>query len=78
MPLIYQERTGDLFSVEEDVSLAHCVSQDMSMSKGIATLFRDKFRKINELKEQSKKLTFDLILNRFFVLQMPQLVVVLI
>ncbi|CAF1099022.1 unnamed protein product [Adineta ricciae] len=53
MPLVFREVTGDLFSVASNVSLAHCVSQDMSMSKGIATLFRNKFGKINELKSQN-------------------------
>ncbi|CAF1278841.1 unnamed protein product [Adineta steineri] len=53
MPLVFQEIPGDLFSVASNVSLAHCVSQDMSMSKGIATLFRNKFGQINELKNQN-------------------------
>ncbi|CAF4467198.1 unnamed protein product, partial [Adineta steineri] len=53
MPLVFQEIDGDLFSVASNVSLAHCVSQDMSMSKGIATLFRNKFGQINELKNQN-------------------------
>jgi hypothetical protein len=53
MPLVFREIQGDLFSASSNVSLAHCVSTDMSMSKGIATLFRDKFGRINELKKQS-------------------------
>ena len=53
MPLIFREMNGDLFTSTDDVSLAHCVSKDLSMSKGIATLFRDRFGQINELKKQS-------------------------
>jgi hypothetical protein len=53
MPLVFQEIQGDLFSAASNVSLAHCVSRDMSLSKGIATLFRDKFGGINELINQS-------------------------
>lgn len=53
MPLVFREINGDLFTTDDDVSLAHCVSQDLSMSKGIATLFRDRFGQINALKKQS-------------------------
>ena len=53
MPFVFQEIRGDLFSAPANVSLAHCVSVDMSMSKGIATLFRDKFGQIDNLKKQS-------------------------
>jgi hypothetical protein len=52
MPLVFREIHGDLFSAASNVSLAHCVSKDMAMSKGIAKLFRDKFGRINELKKQ--------------------------
>ena len=54
MPLVFREIRGDLFSASSNTSLAHCVSRDMHMSKGIATLFRDKFGQINELKNQSR------------------------
>ena len=53
MPLVFNEVQGDLFSASSSTSFAHCVSRDMSMSKGIATLFRDRFGQINELKSQS-------------------------
>ncbi len=52
MPLVYSDIRGDLFTSSNDTSLAHCVSKDLSMSKGIAKLFRDKFGGINELKKQ--------------------------
>jgi hypothetical protein len=39
----FAEIKGDLFSVADDVSLAHCISRDASMSKGIAVPFANKF-----------------------------------
>ncbi|CAF1118230.1 unnamed protein product [Rotaria sordida] len=53
MPLNFREIHGDLFSASSNTSLAHCVSRDMCMGKGIATLFRDKFGQIDELKSQN-------------------------
>jgi hypothetical protein len=58
MPLVYQEIHGDLFTAASTTSLAHCVSRDMHMGKGIATLFRDKFGQINELKKQGTNFVF--------------------
>ncbi|XP_029995404.1 ADP-ribose glycohydrolase OARD1 isoform X2 [Sphaeramia orbicularis] len=48
--------TGDLFSCSEDDALAHCISEDCRMGKGIAVTFKQKFGGVDELKEQ-KKLT---------------------
>lgn len=48
------EIQGDLFTCGND-NLAHCVSEDLSMSKGIATHFRKKFAKVDVLKRQNKK-----------------------
>ena len=45
---------GDLFSCDPASSLAHCVSADMHMGKGIAVLFKKKFGGIPELKKQGK------------------------
>ncbi len=42
---------GDLFSSGPDVSLAHCVSKDFRLGKGIAKIFREKFGRIDELKK---------------------------
>jgi O-acetyl-ADP-ribose deacetylase (regulator of RNase III) len=47
------EIKGDLFSSKD--SLAHCVSTDLQMSKGIATLFKNKFSHVQELQAQNKK-----------------------
>ncbi|KAM8864051.1 ADP-ribose glycohydrolase OARD1 [Spinachia spinachia] len=48
--------SGDLFSCPGDQALAHCISEDRRMGAGIAVMFREKFRGLEELKEQ-KKLT---------------------
>ncbi|CAF3438002.1 unnamed protein product [Rotaria socialis] len=52
MPLIFREIQGDLFSASSNTSLANCVSRDLCMSKGIATLFRNRFGQVDELKKQ--------------------------
>ena len=64
MPFSYREIPGDLFSTASNVSLAHCVSTDMQMSKGIAKIFRDRFQRVDELHEQStmnERFSFDLV-----------------
>ena len=48
------EKTGDLFTCPPSTSMAHCVSEDLSMSKGIAVIFKNKFKGIDQLKAQSK------------------------
>ena len=45
---------GDLFSAPPDASLAHCVSEDFRMGKGIATEFKKRFEGVNDLLSQSK------------------------
>ena len=47
-------KTGDLFSSPDTDSLAHCVSQDLGMGKGIAVLFKKTFGGVEELKSQSE------------------------
>lgn len=43
---------GDLFKEPDNhVSLAHCVSRDLKMSKGIAKLFRSKFGRVQDLEK---------------------------
>lgn len=49
-----RETTGDLFACPETDSLAHCVSKDLHMGKGIASLFKSKFRRVDELMKQKK------------------------
>ena len=47
--MIYRELRGDLFEQESSKNLAHCVSADFRMSRGIARIFRDRFGGIEEL-----------------------------
>lgn len=47
--LCFTVQNGDLFQVHENVSLAHCVSADMEMSKGIAVEFKNRFSRVDEL-----------------------------
>lgn len=49
-----EEISLDLFQLPEHVSLAHCVSQDFHMGKGIAARFKAEFGAVSELK--SKKI----------------------
>ncbi|CAG8812321.1 23493_t:CDS:1 [Cetraspora pellucida] len=52
----FKEIQGDLFKDPDPTdALAHCVSQDLRMGKGIAKLFKEKFNGFNELKQQDKK-----------------------
>lgn len=47
---------GDLFEIADaETSLAHCVSSDYRLSKGIAKSFREKFGRIRELEESGTK-----------------------
>ncbi|XP_047446694.1 ADP-ribose glycohydrolase OARD1 [Mugil cephalus] len=48
--------TGNLFRCPGDEALAHCISEDCRMGAGIAVQFKQKFKGVQELKEQ-KKLT---------------------
>ncbi|XP_073824344.1 terminal ADP-ribose protein glycohydrolase 3 [Musca autumnalis] len=50
-----KEVSGDLFSVAEDYSMAHCVAADLRMGKGIAVKFRNKFGNISSLQKQNIK-----------------------
>ena len=46
------EEQGDLFEYEGSHSLAHCVSVDLHMGKGIAVEFKKRYRGLEELKSQ--------------------------
>ena len=52
----FNEQIGDLFSAEKSISLAHCVSRDFHMGKGIALEFKKRFQRVCELHEQEKKI----------------------
>ncbi|XP_005191814.2 ADP-ribose glycohydrolase OARD1 [Musca domestica] len=55
MSFCIKELNGDLFSVEEDYSMAHCVAADLRMGKGIAIKFRNIFGNISFLQQQNIK-----------------------
>eukprot|EP01132_Coremiostelium_polycephalum_P002758 gene2758-3432_t len=48
------EIQGDLFSCPIEDSLAHCISQDCALGKGIAKEFKQRFGSIDKLKSQKK------------------------
>lgn len=50
--MIYKEEVRDLFSVPDDYYLAHCISADFGMGKGIVIEFNKRFDMKNKL--QSK------------------------
>ncbi|CAB4405520.1 unnamed protein product [Rhizophagus irregularis] len=51
----FTERQGDLFTDAPPTdALAHCVSQDLRMGKGIAYIFKKKYEGLNELKAQQQ------------------------
>lgn len=41
--MIYREEVRDLFSVPNDYYLAHCISADFGMGKGIVIEFNNRF-----------------------------------
>jgi len=49
--MVIYYKTGDLFT--SNTSLAHCVSVDLHMGAGIATIFKKKFNGIETLKQQN-------------------------
>ncbi|MCM3174322.1 MULTISPECIES: macro domain-containing protein [unclassified Paenibacillus] len=50
----FREIQQDLFSMDEDYSLAHCISADARMGAGIAVQFRERFG-LEVLQEQAKQ-----------------------
>ncbi|KAL4122483.1 hypothetical protein QTP88_014805 [Uroleucon formosanum] len=51
----YEEITGDLFSDQSSDAIAHCVSECLTMNRGIALQFRKKFNNIDNLISQKKR-----------------------
>lgn len=49
----FHERQQDLFELEDHYALAHCISADARMGKGIAVQFRERFD-LQTLQEQAK------------------------
>lgn len=50
-----REVHGDLFSCPNSASLAHCISEDAHMGKGIATAFKKKFGQVEEIRSQRQR-----------------------
>ncbi|MEY8743996.1 macro domain-containing protein [Bacillales bacterium AN1005] len=50
----FRELQQDLFAMDEDYSLAHCISADARMGAGIAVQFRQRFG-LEVLQEQAKQ-----------------------
>lgn len=61
MATFFEEKQGNLFNSSD--SLAHCVSVDLKMSKGIADIFRRKFGGIDILRSQDPKIGKALVLQ---------------
>ncbi|KAJ8974786.1 hypothetical protein NQ317_017436 [Molorchus minor] len=53
--MMAQAFKGDLFTAPDDYSLAHCVSKDFKMEKGIAKEFKNKFGGVDQLRNQGKE-----------------------
>ncbi|MCI8422436.1 MAG: hypothetical protein HFF50_02725 [Lawsonibacter sp.] len=49
--MIYQEDVRDLFSVPEEYYLAHCISADFAMGKGIVVEFNKRFQMKQRLRQ---------------------------
>ena len=52
--LTFSEVRGDLFDCRSTASLAHCVSEDLHMGRGIAKEFKKRFEGAQELKTQGR------------------------
>lgn len=50
--MVYKEEVRDLFSVPDDYCLAHCISADFGMGKGIAVEFNSRFGMKQRLREK--------------------------
>lgn len=46
-----REEVGDIFDLDQSISLVHCISADFSMSQGIAVEFDKKFPEIKNLRQ---------------------------
>lgn len=53
----YAETRGDIFALNKNIAIGHCVSKCFTMSKGIALQFKNKFNNTNKLINQNKNIT---------------------
>ena len=52
--MIHYHRQNLFSNLPEDAALAHCVSADLVMGKGIAVEFKRRFGRVDDLKNQNK------------------------
>ena len=62
--LTYSEQGGDLFACDPASSLAHCVSVDLRMNRGIAVEFKKRFGRLDLLSLQEPRIGDALTLRR--------------
>ena len=53
----YSEQKVNIFSLPNNIAIGHCTSQCLTMSKGTALQFRNKFNNVQNLIDQEKKPT---------------------
>ena len=53
--MVYREEIGDLFLMPEKYYLAHCISVDFALGKGIAVEFNKRFEMKNKLLQKYSK-----------------------
>ena len=63
--MIYKEEVRDLFSVSEDYYLAHCISADFGMGKGIVVEFNKRFDIKNKLQTKYPNFVNDFHHHRY-------------
>lgn len=59
----FVEECGNLFDLDNDWCLAHCVGNDFVMGKGIAVLFKEKYGNVEYLKQNSNGIGTALLLD---------------
>jgi len=57
------ESKGDIFETDQSMALAHCVSSDLKMAKGIALEFRRRFGGLNQLSRLPRSVSNELSLR---------------
>lgn len=51
------EESGNIFEIDPNISLAHCVSSDFEMTHGVAVQMRRKFGNLTQLRNLQKRVT---------------------
>lgn len=63
--MIYKEEFRDLFSVPQDYYLAHCISADFGMGKGIVVEFNKRFNLKQKLQNKYPNHLSEWLLNKW-------------